>query len=385
MKNKNKKILIQAWTVHRSENKLYLPYTHWVYLNEIVKYYEEVCLLSQIKNDDDVIEDGLHSISSFKNVTVIKIPYYDGYIGAIKHFLNYLLVYKKLNHFDVFYARYPTPFGWLQKVFTKSSKRIIHFVGDPIDAARNNPNFSKLKKSLLISFFYPEHLMYMWACRGALVYTNGNHIVNRLKKYGIDANPVTSTTLNNKDFYFDENRIFSKESIKLLYVGYLRKAKGVETVLRAFGILNEKFPQAELSIVGSGKFETELKQMIKSKNLKNVNFYGHIDKRDKLNQIFRNHHIFTFASLSEGSPRVVLEAMANGINVVSTPVGSLPFDFEDNKNIMFADFNDEHDFANKIESLILDQKKAKKIRINAFKKVKGFTIQNFIKNIFDET
>ena len=60
-------ILIQAWTVHKSGDNYYLPYTHWVYLNEIVNYYTEVCLLSPIKTDDNAEKEGLVLINFFKN------------------------------------------------------------------------------------------------------------------------------------------------------------------------------------------------------------------------------------------------------------------------------------------------------------------------------
>lgn len=43
-----KNLLIQAWTIHKSNDKYYLPYTHWVYLNEIVNYYDEVTLLCPV-------------------------------------------------------------------------------------------------------------------------------------------------------------------------------------------------------------------------------------------------------------------------------------------------------------------------------------------------
>ena len=41
---------------------------------------------------------------------------------------------------------------------------------------------------------------------------------------------------------------------------------------------------------------------------------------EELNLLLREHDIFCFASLSEGSPRVVLEAMANGLPVVCSNI-----------------------------------------------------------------
>jgi glycosyltransferase involved in cell wall biosynthesis len=380
-----KSILIQAWTVHKSGEKYYLPYTHWVYLNEIVKYYDSVCLLSPVLMNQTAKENGLVSISCFANVSVIELPNASSYVHTIPHFFKYVKAYKNLAKYDVAYARYPIPFGWLQKVFMKGSKKIIHFVGDPIDTIRSNPNINRLKKFILIAFFMPEHLMYMWACRGASVYTNGFHIAQKLHKYKIACKAMISSTLNESDFYFDENKTRIGVAPKVLSVGYLRKAKGVETIIKGFAIFQELYPKACLTIVGSGESESELKQLISDLNVVNVLFAGHVDDRNQLNNFFRSHDIFAFGSLSEGSPRVILEAMANGINVVSTPVGSLPYTFENSKDILFADFNNPADFSEKMNYCVSESLYANTIRKNAFDKVNDYTIQNFLKEIFYES
>jgi glycosyltransferase involved in cell wall biosynthesis len=378
-----KSILIQAWSVYKIQDHYYLPYTHWIYLNEIVNYYDEVCLLSPV-HVNDISNAGLVPVD-FNNVYVEALPYSNSYLTSIKFFYTYFSIYKKMKYFDVSYARYPIPFGWLQKFFLKGTKRIIHFVGDPIDAAITNPNFNFLKKVLLITFFMPEHLMYMWACKGAKVYTNGFHLAERLKKYGVKATPLISSTLNQNDFYFEANKILNPESLKIVYVGYLRKAKGVETVLKSFHLLQNTYANAKLTIVGDGEFHNHLNQMVLKDEIQNVSFLGHIDDRNQLNEILRNNDIFCFASLSEGSPRVILEAMANGVNVVSTPVGSLPDIFNDDENIIFANFNDEKDFYEKINTLLNNKEKAFNIKLNAYNKIKNFTIESFIKNIFYES
>lgn len=383
MKNMNKKILLHAWTLHKKGNEYFIPYTHWVYLNEIVKYYDQVCLLSPV-NKRLIDDTNYEKISVFKNVEVFELPYSVGYMDAVKHFFEYKKAYKELSkEYDVVYARYPIPFGWLQMKYFKTKKRIIHFVGDPIDTIINNPNLSTLKKKLYTSFFMPEHYMFMQACKKAIVYTNGEHISKKLKRKGINATPLVSSTLNDDDFYW-ESKVINTEAPKIIYVGYLRKAKGVETVIRSFSLLQNEKPEAVLTIVGHGESESELKQLVRTLGLKNVVFTGHIDNRDRLNELLREHDVFCFASLSEGSPRVILEAMANGLAVVSTPVGSLSTTFKDNENILFADFNNERDFYDKLKVLSENINTYEYIRNNSYNQVTNFKIENFLKTIFNE-
>jgi glycosyltransferase involved in cell wall biosynthesis len=377
-----KKLLIHGWGLEKDDEGYHIAATHYIYIKEIVQYYSEVCLLAPIKKMPAGTKSALTPLKNAGDVLVHELPYSNSYVSAIKNFKAYLSAHKKLQHaYDRVYVRYPTPFGWLGAKFFKDV--IIHFVGDPIDAAQTNPNFGKLKKNMLISMFMPEHLMYMRACKKARVLTNGFHLQQKLKKHNIQAEAVISSTLNEADFYMDESSLPSPGNLKILYAGYLRKAKGVEVLIKAFAILLKDYPTATFTIVGSGESEVELKAMVEGMGLSQaVTFTGHVDKREELNRLFRTHNLFAFASFSEGSPRVVLEAMANGLNVVSTPVGSLPTVFEDGKNIVFAEAGNPDDFYKKISELINSDSKAVNIKKAAFEKAKTYTTAQFIKNIF---
>ncbi|AZB28243.1 glycosyltransferase family 4 protein [Chryseobacterium balustinum] len=377
-------ILLHAWTLQRLGNEHYIPNTHWIYLNEIINYYDNIILLSPVKVLDYSDKIDGHAISHLKNVSVYPLPFTSGgYISSLKYFFSYLKAYRNLKNIDTYYARYPVPFGWLQKVYGKSSKRIIHYVGDPIDAAEKNPNFSWIKKTILINGFKLENSFYTWACKEAKVFTNGHHIAEKLAKKNIQATALVSSTLTDNDFYFKEKNINPTEA-RFIYLGYLRTAKGVETIIKAFGMVQRKIPNIKLTVIGGGEFDTKLKSICNENNFRNIDFLGHIDDRLVINNLFREGDIFLFGSLSEGSPRVILEAMANGLLIISTPVGSLPKTFVDNEEIIFANFNDVEDFKNKIISIIYDNDKYNFVRKKGFEKIKDFTIKNFIKSIFYE-
>lgn len=381
MDGNTKKLLIQAWVLEKAAGVYHISATHYIYLKEIVNYYEEICLLSPVRYLKSGEKSTLTPIA-LQGIKVHELPYSVTYVSAIKNISSYVAAYAQLSkQYNKVYVRYPSPFGWLSLYYFNNI--IIHFVGDPIDATLGNPNFSKLKKQLLVSLFKPEHYMYLKACKKARVFTNGHHIQQKLQKHNIQATAVISSTLNEDDFSFREEDIIDAQNLKLLYAGYLRRAKGVETLIGAFAIVLKQYPHAVFTIVGSGEFEQELRALADDLGLSNhVNFEGHIDNRDKLNQFYRTHDIFCFASLSEGSPRVVLEAMANGINVLSTPVGSLPAVFSDGDDIVFAEAGNPQDFADKIITLVTNGSKARAIRQAAFIKARNYTTANFIKTIF---
>lgn len=378
-----KKILIHAWAIEKKENKYFLPFSHWIYLKEIVKYYDEVVLLSSCIHLESHETCENIEINSFENVSVYELPAARGYVNSIKHFFSYLKGYRSITGVTTYYSRYPTPFGWLQKIYGKNKERIIHYVGDPADVTRNNPNFSTLKKVILLSGFSLEVILYRWACKGAKVYTNGHHLAAKLQKKKIPAIPLISSTLNDSDFHFAEKTI-SPKNANFIYLGYLRTAKGVETVIKAFALYNERYPNSTLTIIGSGELNSFLKEFVIKSNIRNVRFLGHIEDRNRLNMELRLADIFLFASLSEGSPRVILEAMANGLAVISTPVGSLPTTFTNNEDILFADFNSPEAFFKAMMFLAGDNTGYNNIRISSFKKAQSHTTKKFIKRIFNE-
>ena len=376
-----KKLLIHAWWLEEDNDGYHIPATHYIYLAEIVKYYKDICLLAPVKQLPAGSKSTLELIE-LPGISVYQLPFSAGYVAAVKNFGHYVKAYKKLcKVYQCVYVRYPSPFGWLSRYYFKNI--IIHFVGDPVDATLANPNFSKLKRKLLVSLFMPENYLFMQACKKAKVFTNGYHIKSRLLKRGIQATAVISSTLEEKDFYFAAGNRPAPENIKMLYTGYLRRAKGVETLIKALAVVVKQYPLASFTIVGTGEFETELKTLAAGLNLEsNMHFTGHIDSRAQLNQLYRTHNVFCFASLSEGSPRVILEAMANGLNVVSTPVGVLPNLFEDDKHLLFAQTGNPDSFAGKIAALVHNAEKTENIRKAAFAKVKDYTVAGFIKTIF---
>src|SRR5690606_31477784 len=124
----------------------YIEYTHYIYLQEISKMYCEIYLISPVIDIDESEVGQRKKISTINASIVVKmLPGVVNYISAVKNFFYYLREYnslKKIN-FDLVYTRFPSPFGWLQKYFFRS-KRVVHFVGDPIDTVLVNKKMSAL-------------------------------------------------------------------------------------------------------------------------------------------------------------------------------------------------------------------------------------------------
>src|SRR5580658_2785438 len=93
------------------------------------------------------------------------------------------------------------------------------------------------------------------------------------------------------------------------------------TLLRAFALVANEIPQAELQIAGDGPLRGRLESFAEELNLDNrVKFLGALpDTPQFLSQL----DIFVLSSLNEGLPLALLEAMAAGLPVVSTRAGGV--------------------------------------------------------------
>lgn len=375
--------LLTGWNLTRSGSKYYISGTHYTYLEFISTKYEKIYLLSSVSR---VLNERNSKEIVFSNIEVVELPYSGSFLKAQKSVIKYYKTIKSIaGKTDLFYCRVPDPFCWMPRlIFHK--RTVMHFVGDTIDATKYNEKWSWIKKKVMIAGYYPDYLLTILAAKKSTVYTNGFHIANRLKRYSVNANPVVSSTISEKIFDGNLPDLNTQESpIRIIYVGYIRFAKGMNCLMHLCKKMQDSGFDYIFDIVGNGEMFDELKNFVENNELENkVILHGHVDDKTKLLQMIRSSQLFFFPSLSEGSPRVVIEAMSQGIPVVSTPVGSLPTTFEDKKEIRFFDFNDYEMAYDIIKSFLSDRSSFEKMRDEAYKKVKNnYTIEAFLGKIFE--
>ncbi len=114
----------------------------------------------------------------------------------------------------------------------------------------------------------------------------------------------------------------SERAPLILCVARLAQDKGHLTLLRAFAIVARHVPEARLRIVGDGPQEAQLRMLVATFGLEDrVEFVpGEPDVREH----YAAARVFALASVREGQPNVILEAMSCGLPVCATAVGGIP-------------------------------------------------------------
>lgn len=111
--------------------------------------------------------------------------------------------------------------------------------------------------------------------------------------------------------------------IRLIFVGRLEAAKGVQTVLEIAAALRCAGRMIQLDLVGDGPEREEFEIATQRLGISScVKFHGWIP-RTKLPEYLCASHFLLLPSMSEGWPKVIPEAMAFGCVPVATDVGSI--------------------------------------------------------------
>jgi glycosyltransferase involved in cell wall biosynthesis len=102
------------------------------------------------------------------------------------------------------------------------------------------------------------------------------------------------------------------------YIGRLVKSKDIDTLLRAIALLASSGREIKLILVGDGEYSNELIAISEFLGITNiVHFFGF---RSDTAALLEGFDCFVLPSLSEGTPRCIMEAMALKVPVVASDI-----------------------------------------------------------------
>jgi glycosyltransferase involved in cell wall biosynthesis len=105
----------------------------------------------------------------------------------------------------------------------------------------------------------------------------------------------------------------------IVYLGRLKKYKGVQDLIKAIVPLSKKIPNIRLLIIGKGDYEPELRSLTSSLGLdNNVTFCGFVSEREKAS-LLKSASLYVCTSADEGGWTIsAVEAMAAGVPILVT-------------------------------------------------------------------
>ena len=153
--------------------------------------------------------------------------------------------------------------------------------------------------------------------------------------------------------------------------GRLTAAKGHYYFLQAAKQLQTRCPDVHYLIVGDGELREELQQLSRDLGLtKQITFAGF---RDNVIDFYPLLDILVLSSLTEGTPMVLLEAMAMNIPIIATRVGGVKDILTDGHNGILLQAKDSTSLAQALQTLLNNPAEATRLATNAAQTVDHYS------------
>ncbi len=110
---------------------------------------------------------------------------------------------------------------------------------------------------------------------------------------------------------------------------------GVDLAIRAFGMVAEKFPEAELHLCGDGEARPQLERLAEEVAPGRVRFHGAVP-HEELVRYLQRAALLVSSTRDDNHPNSVLEAMWARVPVVAAAVGGVPFLIRDGETGFLA-------------------------------------------------
>lgn len=294
------------------------------FIDELAKHNDSVLLCVPVTNKN--LSNKGYKLNS-KNINVVELPFYEGIIGSIGKGKEIMKIIKEnITNWDNIYLRIPTPFSFyvyhLGKKYNK--KFILHIVGDTKEVVTTGEKYKGVLKFFAkVTAAYLERIT-RYLVKNMPTLVNGGDLFQKYNQYGT-VKAITTSTIYKKEIFYKDISLRNKSRNKILSVGVLRHEKGISDLLKAINNIDFLHEGFELTIVGDGPEREKLQKYIEDNKLEEyVTFKGFVPLGEELLNIYKHHDIFIMPSISEGTPRVLTEAMANGLAIIATEVGGIP-------------------------------------------------------------
>jgi glycosyltransferase involved in cell wall biosynthesis len=182
--------------------------------------------------------------------------------------------------------------------------------------------------------WFPERIRYMLSMLVPLTLRRADHIItisectkrDIVEYYDVEPERISVTYLAPRPA-FSEVRQPLAESREpfFLFVGNVEPRKNIEVVLRALRILHDRRVPARLTVAGKfGYHDARVRGMVQALRLRGwVRFTGYVSDTD-LRALYARCLALVHPALYEGFGLTPLEAMTQGVPVISSGTSSLP-------------------------------------------------------------
>ena len=186
-------------------------------------------------------------------------------------------------------------------------------------------------------------------------------LVDVFREFGVRADVVPNLVDLNRFRYRERNplrpKLLSTRNFDALY--------NLAATIRAFRLVQDRRPDASLTLVGAGAQGDALRALVAQLRLRNVHFAGRVAP-ELIPQFYATHDIYLQSPNIDNMPTSVIEAFAAGLPVVSTEAGGVPAILEHGRHGLLAPLGDYERLAAHVLHLLDHPDYARQLAREAF-------------------
>lgn len=184
---------------------------------------------------------------------------------------------------------------------------------------------------------------------GDVIVANTGFIVDVMASHGIAARCIYNVIDPGRFVYRQRSRLRPV----LMTNRILEPLYNIECILRAFGRVLERYPDASLTIAHVGPSGPHLEQYAASLGLRNYRFIGKVP-HEEIPKLYDESDIYITTPNIDCMPGSLLECLASGLPVVATNTGGIPYIVTDEKTALLVDPDDDAGVAERVFRLLED-------------------------------
>ncbi len=186
------------------------------------------------------------------------------------------------------------------------------------------------------------------------------YLVRELADFDLEASHVYNL-VDLSQFKYKPRERFSPQ---IIVARNLEKLYNIHASVRAFKLIKNKYPEARLTILGTGQNGHEIRDFVKKEGVSDVFFAGRVERNDIV-RLYEEHDIFLNSSDIDNMPVSFLEAYSSGLAVVSTAAGGIPYMCKNGQTGLLVARNDHESLAREMLRIIEDDHLGKQLTTSA--------------------
>lgn len=196
------------------------------------------------------------------------------------------------------------------------------------------------------------------------IVTPSGFLVDVFAKFGLQARSVFNI-IDLDRFHYRERRRLQP---LLLTNRILEPLYNVGCILRAFALIQQRYPDASLTIAHDGVCRPALEQLARRLALRNTRFTGSIPPHD-MPSLYDAADLYLTSPDFDCMPGSLLECFASGLPVVATRAGGIPYILTHEETGLLVPCNDHEALAAAALRLLGDPDLVGRLTTNAYREV----------------